>query len=106
MHDTLTVINVFDLEPSKQQPLVELLTEGAEQVVRHRPGFVALELLVSNDGTRVVNRARWRSLGDIKAAFEDPALQDYARRAGELARATPHVYSTAHRLSVSAAAAG
>jgi quinol monooxygenase YgiN len=91
--ETVTLINVFDVEPSKQQELVELLTEGTENVMRERPGFVSVNLLTSNDGTRVVNYAQWHSLEDIKATMSDPDAQDYARRAAELAQATPHVYS-------------
>jgi quinol monooxygenase YgiN len=91
----VTLINVFDVEPSKQQQLVELLTEGTEYVMRHRPGFVSVNLLTSNDGSRVVNLAQWRSLEDVKATMADPDAQAYARRAAELADATPHVYSVA-----------
>lgn len=93
--EPVTLINVFDVEPSKQQALVDLLTEGTDAVIRHRPGFVSVTLLTSNDGTRVVNHAKWRSLDDIKATMGDPAAQRYARRAAELAQATPHVYSVA-----------
>jgi quinol monooxygenase YgiN len=92
-NETVTLINVFDVEASRQQELVALLTEGTEQVIRHRPGFVSVNLLASNDGTRVVNYAQWRSLDDIKATMADPAAQGYARRAAELAQSTPHVYS-------------
>jgi quinol monooxygenase YgiN len=91
--EPVTLINVFDVEPAKQQQLVDLLTEGSETVIRRRPGFVSVSLLTSNDGTRVVNYAQWHSLEDVKATMADPAVQDYARRAAELAHPTPHVYS-------------
>jgi quinol monooxygenase YgiN len=93
--EPVTLINVFDVDPADQQKLVELLTEGTERVFRHRPGFVSVNLLTSNDGTRVVNYAQWRSLDDIKATLAEPDAQDYAKRAAELAQATPHVYSVA-----------
>jgi quinol monooxygenase YgiN len=91
----VTLINVFDVEPSKQQELVDLLTEGTEYVMRHRRGFVSVNLLTSNDGTRVVNDAQWHSLEDVMATMADPDAQAYARRAAELANATPHVYTVA-----------
>lgn len=93
--EPVTLINVFDVEPSKQQALVDLLNQGTDTVIRHRPGFVSVTLLASNDGTRVVNHAEWRSLDDVKATMDDPEAQGYARRAAELAQATPHVYSVA-----------
>lgn len=91
--EPVTLINVFDVEAPKQQELVGLLNEGAENVMRHRPGFVSVNILASNDGTRVVNYAQWRSLDDVRATMSDPGARDYARRAAELAQATPHVYS-------------
>jgi quinol monooxygenase YgiN len=91
--DTATVINVFDVDASKQQELLDVLTEGAEQVMRHRPGFISVNLLASNDGTRVVNYAQWRNLDDVRATMADPDAQAYAAKAGALAQATPHVYS-------------
>jgi quinol monooxygenase YgiN len=93
--ETVTLINVFDVDPSKQQELLELLTEGTEKMFRRRPGFVSVNLLTSNDGTRVVNYAQWRSFEDIKATLADPEAQLYAKRAAELAQATPHIYSVA-----------
>lgn len=91
--DTATVINVFDVDASNQQELLDVLTEGARQVMQHRPGFISVNLLASNDGTRVVNYAQWRSLDDVKATIADPDAQAYAQEAAKLALATPHVYS-------------
>jgi quinol monooxygenase YgiN len=92
-NDTVTLINVFDVDASKQQELLELLAEGTQQVIRHRPGFISVNLLASNDGTRVVNYAQWRSFDDVRGTLADPHVQTYATRAAALARATPHVYS-------------
>jgi quinol monooxygenase YgiN len=91
--EPLTLVNVFDVEAEKQQELVDVLVEGTEKVMQHRPGFVSVNLLASKDGTRVVNYAQWRSQDDVQATVADPEVQGYARRAAELAQATPHVYS-------------
>jgi quinol monooxygenase YgiN len=91
--EPVTLVNVFDVEPSRQQELVDVLTEGTEKVMRGRPGFVSVNLHTSIDGTRVLNYAQWLSLEDVKSTMADPEAQDYARRAAQLARATPHVYS-------------
>jgi quinol monooxygenase YgiN len=91
--ELVTLIGVFDVEPSKQEQLVELLTEGTDRVMQHRPGFVSVNILASNDGTRVVNYAQWRDYDSVRATMDDPDVQGYARRASELAQATPHVYS-------------
>jgi quinol monooxygenase YgiN len=89
----VTLVNVFDVDAARQQELVDLLIEGTEKVVRHKPGFVSVNLLASKDGSRVVNYAQWRSQDDVSATMADPEVQGYARRAAELAKATPNVYS-------------
>jgi quinol monooxygenase YgiN len=93
--DAVTLINVFDVDASKQQELLDVLAEGTEHVIRHRPGFISVNLLASNDGTRVVNYAQWRSFDAVKSTLADPDAQSYATKAAALARATPHVYSVA-----------
>lgn len=93
--ETVTFINVLEVEPAKQRQLVEVMTESAEKVIRHRPGCISVSVLASNDGTRVVSYAQWRSADDIKATREDPQAQKYAKRAAELAKASPNIYSVA-----------
>jgi len=66
-HDVATLINVFTVTSDTQQPLVDLLVEATEQVMRHRPGFVSAAIHVSLDGTRVVNYAQWSSNEDFQA---------------------------------------
>jgi quinol monooxygenase YgiN len=91
--EPVTLINVFDVDPSQQQELVHLLNEGTEEVIAQRPGYVSVNILASSDGSRVLNYAQWRSPDDLKATMADPGVQDYARRAAQLAQASPHVYS-------------
>lgn len=70
--DVATLINVFTVTRMTQQPLVDLLTEATEQVMRHRPGFISANIHASLDGTRVVNYAQWRSRDDFLAMLDDP----------------------------------
>lgn len=88
-----TVINVFEVEAAKQDELVRVLIEGADKVVRHRPGFVSANILASRDGSQVVNYAQWRSPADLEAILTDPTVQEYGKRAAELATPAPNVYS-------------
>ncbi|MCD0446213.1 antibiotic biosynthesis monooxygenase [Glycomyces sp. A-F 0318] len=96
MTDTSVVfINVLEVEPGRQRELVALLLEGAETVVRHRPGYVSGTIYASLDGTRVVNCASWRAPEDAAATRADPAAAAYARRAAAMATAGPAVYRVA-----------
>jgi heme-degrading monooxygenase HmoA len=87
-----TFVNVFSVDPERQQDLVETLTAGAREVIRHRPGFISLEILASVDGTRVVNVARWRRPDDARATMADPSAAEHARRAAAIATPSPGLY--------------
>jgi heme-degrading monooxygenase HmoA len=89
-----TLINVFTVEPERQRSLVEVLVRATEDVMQHLPGFVAANIHASEDGTRVVNYAQWRSAADFHAMLANPAAQEHMREASELAeRADPHLYT-------------
>ncbi|GHJ08616.1 hypothetical protein TPA0907_29830 [Micromonospora humidisoli] len=93
MSDHVTFVNVIDVDPSRQQEVIDLLVEGTEKVVSRRPGFVSVTLLASLDRTRVVNVARWRSADDVRATQADPEAAEYARRTAALAQASPGLYT-------------
>ena len=62
----VTLINVFTVEPEKQQQLLSLLTELTTNSMRHLPGFVSGSIHRSLDGTRVAIYGQWRTLADLK----------------------------------------
>jgi quinol monooxygenase YgiN len=61
------VIVVFEVEPSRQQELLEIV-QYLETVVK-QPGFVSSTLHRSIDGTRVVNYAQWTSPEFFKSSM-------------------------------------
>jgi quinol monooxygenase YgiN len=94
---SVTFINIFDVDPTRHRELLALLEEAIEEVIRHRPGFIAARLLVAADGTRIVNEAIWEDQEAIAATRSDPSAAEYARRAEALATPTPGVYSVRAR---------
>ncbi len=40
----VTLINVFTVEPAKQQRLVEILVEATESTMRSLPGFISANI--------------------------------------------------------------
>lgn len=86
---TVTFVNVFDVKPARQQELLDLLSRGGEQVIRHRPGFASLTLLASLDGQRVINLAKWGSVEDARATQTDPRAAECAASATAIATAAP-----------------
>jgi heme-degrading monooxygenase HmoA len=93
MSNPVTFINVVDVDPTKQQEVIDLLTEGTEKVMSTRPGFISVTVLASLDKSRVINVARWESAEDVKATQSDPEAAEYAKRTAALAQATPGLYT-------------
>jgi quinol monooxygenase YgiN len=86
-----TLINVFTVEPARQQELLDLLAR-ATQIVRLEPGFVSANLHRSIDGSKVTMYAQWRSIEDYQAMRENPAPLPYFEQAISFARFEPGMY--------------
>ena len=79
------LLATYDVDPASHDQLRDLLTEGLEDTVRHRAGFVRAMLLSAPDRCQIVNIAEWRRSVDLEATREDPAVAAFARRAATLA---------------------
>ncbi|MGQ0841959.1 antibiotic biosynthesis monooxygenase family protein [Actinokineospora sp.] len=91
--DVTTLINCFTVTPDRQRELVDLLARATEDVMRHRPGFVAANIHASLDGTHVVNYAQWASVEAFQAMLTDPVCQEHMSAAGQLGSAEPVLYT-------------
>lgn len=81
----MVLINTFTVDPAKADELVQLLVEATEDVMKAMPGFVSANLHVSEDRTRVVNYAQWRSKADFEAMRRNPEAGPHMKAAAELA---------------------
>lgn len=90
-NELITLINVFTVEPARQQELLDLLAR-ATQIVRLEPGFVSSSLHRSLDGSKVTMYAQWRSIEDYQAMRENPAALPYLKQAIAFARFEPGMY--------------
>ena len=91
----IALINVFTVDPSRQDELVALLDKATEDVMRHRRGFVSANLHASLDGTHVANYAQWESEEAYRAMLEDPVCREHMGQALELASCEPSLYRVA-----------
>ena len=73
----VTLINIFTVEPAKQQQLVDLLIQATETSMRHLPGFISANIHRSLDGTKVANYAQWRSVEDFQVMQKNPAAKPH-----------------------------
>lgn len=91
--DLVTLINVFTVEPARQQQLVDVLARATDETIRHMPGFVSANIHKSVDGARVTNYAQWRSRDDLDAMLRSPEAQPHLKEATSLATTVdPHIY--------------
>ncbi|GAA4056437.1 hypothetical protein GCM10023065_01350 [Microbacterium laevaniformans] len=94
MPNPVTFVNIIDVEPEQQQAVIDILKEGSEKVISHRPGFISVTIIASADQRRVINIARWHSADDVRATQADPAAAEYAQRTAAIAQAHPGLYAT------------
>ena len=83
--DTVTLINVFTVEPSNQERLIQLLTEGTETLMSRQPGYISASFHKSKDARKVINYAQWKSTQDIEAFRTKREIAEYFERVRELA---------------------
>jgi len=88
----MTLVNVFSVEPSNQEKLVQLLNNAAEKTMRQQPGFVSANIHKSLDGTRVVKYAQWATKGDFEASLRSPEARAHMRAVDAIAKAERHLY--------------
>ena len=88
----LTLINVFTVDPSNQQKLVDLLILATEGSVSKVAGFISSSLHKSIDGTKVAMYAQWRSLEDYQQMRNNPGASPYLQDALAIAKFEPGMY--------------
>src|SRR5579884_3320848 len=62
-----TMINTLTVKPEKRAELLAYLKKMTEEDVVNCPGFISANFHVSQDGTRIINYAQWRSIDDLRA---------------------------------------
>ena len=98
-NEPVTLINVFTVEPGKQQELIELLIKATEGSVRHAQGFLSARLHRSLDGTKVTMYAQWRSNAEYEAMRKDPGPLPYLEQALAIAKFEPGMYEVVQTFS-------
>jgi heme-degrading monooxygenase HmoA len=91
----VTQITFVEPEPGKQAEALALMTERAHFMAR-QPGFVAIALHRSLDGSRIVNYVQWQSRDLLAKAHKSPDFRKEWNRFDQLAEdIDPHLYEVA-----------
>jgi heme-degrading monooxygenase HmoA len=96
----VTLINVFTVEPSEQQKVVDMLVEATDSTMRHIPGFVSATVHKSKDGTRVANYAQWRSMADYEAMMHNPQALAHMHLIHAIVTYDAHLYDVVESVSL------
>ena len=88
----VTLINVFTVEPSNQQKLIDILARATDTSVRDVPGFISAALHRSVDGTRVTMYAQWKSAEHYQSMRSNPVASPYVEQALAIAKFDPGMY--------------
>lgn len=91
-NDVLVVIDIYSVELSRQQGLVDSLIDVVESVWKQQPGFVSASIHKSLDGGRVMNYAQWRSQEDYDAFVKNSSVQSAGAKLSEFHLLDSHVY--------------
>ncbi|HET7583656.1 MAG TPA: antibiotic biosynthesis monooxygenase family protein [Gemmatimonadaceae bacterium] len=90
-------INVFTVEPDKQQLLIDSLIETI-QAAQTVPGWLSARLHRSEDGTRVVNYVQYESHEAAQAVLRHLAAGGYLQRNTSLGSVAPGRYELVYTL--------
>jgi ribosome-associated toxin RatA of RatAB toxin-antitoxin module/heme-degrading monooxygenase HmoA len=90
--NNLTLINVFPVEPDKQERLIEILSQAATETMRQQPGFVAARVYRGIAGNYVANFVQWRSREDFNRMWQQPAAQQHVAEVHTVARGNPQLF--------------
>lgn len=91
----VTLINIFEVTPEKQDELVRLLEQATDEVMRKQTGFVSANLHKSFDGKWVANYAQWKSKEDFERMLQNPEAQKHMQQTLAIAKAAPVLYQVA-----------
>jgi quinol monooxygenase YgiN len=90
-----TLINVFTVDPEKQQQLADTLIETTESLLKSLPGFISASIHKSLDGTKVVNYsyAQQKNKKAFEQLISDPQVRARMGLAVQLGRPDGHFYT-------------
>ncbi|MCO5996732.1 antibiotic biosynthesis monooxygenase family protein [Actinoallomurus rhizosphaericola] len=94
---TVTQINVFTVEPGRQQPLIDYLASAA-RVASEVPGWMSASLHRSLDGTRVVNYAQSADLDAAQRVIKHLKAQGLLEGNKAFGQAHPGLYEVSFTL--------
>ena len=83
----ITLIDVLDVDPRKQDELIMILMEARDKILKYLPGFISSNIHKSIDGRRVTSYEQWDSKEHVDAMYNNPEVGKYIEQAVQIAKA-------------------
>lgn len=97
----IMLINVFTVEPEKQQSAANKVAEIYETFVSKQPGFISARVQKSLNGTRVAATAHWESSEALTAMQQNPDFLAIVKTLEEnIVIAEPHTYEVVYAVNI------
>lgn len=90
--DIITLINVFTVDSSKQQQLVDALVETTKQVWRLQDGYISASIHKSQDRKKVVNYVQYKGKEAFDKRLDNPEAIVRMNKVLSIAKADGHLY--------------
>jgi quinol monooxygenase YgiN len=72
-----TLLLLLTVEPANQSRVLDMLRDNIDTVIRTLDGWVATNLIASEDGARIVIHSQWRDAAAVAAMRTDPRMVAY-----------------------------
>jgi quinol monooxygenase YgiN len=89
---SVTLINVFTVDPANQAQLIALLKQATESAILDVPGFISAALHRSLDGSKVTMYAQWQSAEAYDAMRKRSGPTPFLEQAMAIATFSPGMY--------------
>ena len=88
----VVLVNVFTVDPSDQEAMVEAWRDDALWM-KKQPGYISTQLHKAVGGSSMyLNYAVWDSVADFRAAFSNPEFQNALSHYPSSAVTAPHLF--------------
>ena len=88
----VVLVNVFTVDPSEQDAIVEAWRNDALWM-KKQPGYISTQLHKAvGESSMYLNYAIWDSVADFRAAFSNPEFQNALSHYPSSAVAAPHLF--------------
>ena len=97
----IILINIFTVEPQKQQQAAEKIAEIYKTFVSKQPGFISARVQKSLNGTKVAATAQWQSQEALSNMQQNPDFQALVKiLEGDILNAEPDSYQIVYAVNI------